>query len=230
MDLGINIKSLRKEKGLTQEQLAYELGVSPQAISRWENNITYPDISMLPMLADYFEVSLDRLMGRGKECNVSERERFFKEVRLCEDKYGTDKAIIMYRNMLEKYPLDVYIQFGLCNALYLQYKYSHDKNIEKEIFVLCNKINKSNMPDMQCGARRLLVLMHVQNGEYEKAKKLVNELPSFRCGRELMIAEVLSGDEKIKCIEGIIDILRQKIYTLEKTIEMFSAEPPLVNS
>lgn len=45
-----------------------------------------------------------------------------------------------------------------------------------------------------------------------------------------MIAEVLSGDEKIKCIEGIIDILRQKIYTLEKTIEMFSAEPPLVNS
>lgn len=65
-------------------------------------NITYSDISMLPMLADYFEVSLDRLMGRGKECNVSERERFFKEVRLCEDKYGTDKAIIMYRNMLEK--------------------------------------------------------------------------------------------------------------------------------
>ncbi len=70
----------------------------------------------------------------------------------------------------------------------------------------------------------------MRNGEYEKAKKLVNELPSFRCGRELMIAEVLSGDEKIKCIEGIIDILRQKIYTLEKTIEMFSAEPPLVNS
>ncbi len=39
-------------------------------------NITYPDISMLPMLADYFEVSLDRLMGRGKECNISEREKF----------------------------------------------------------------------------------------------------------------------------------------------------------
>lgn len=219
MDLGVNIKSCRKEKGLTQEQLAYELGVSSQAISRWENNITYPDISMLPMIADYFEVSLDWLMGRRKECNLSEREKFFKEARLCEDNRGIDEAIIMNRKMLEKYPSDVYIQFSLSNYLYSKYKSCHDKNIEKEIFVLCNKINQSNKPDMQCGARRLLVLMYVQNGEYERAKKLVNDLPSFRCGRELMIAEVLRGDEKSKCIEKIIEMLRQKIDVYERKIK-----------
>lgn len=216
MDLGKNIKCCRKKKGLTQEQLAYELGVSSQAISRWENNITYPDITMLPMIADFFEVSLDWLMGRIKECSLSERERFFKEVRLCEDKYGIDKSIIMHKKMLEKYPSDIYIQFSLSNVLFLKYKSCHDKDIEKEIFALCNKINQSNKPDMQCGARRLLVLMYVKNGEYERAKKLVNDLPSFRCGRELMIAETLRGDEKIKCIEGIIDMLSKKIYTLKK--------------
>lgn len=66
-------------------------------------NITYPDISMLPMLADYFEVSLDRLMGRGKECNVSEREKFFKEVGLCEDKCGTVN-MKRQKSLLMNYP------------------------------------------------------------------------------------------------------------------------------
>lgn len=72
--MGINIRRCRIEKGLTQEKLAYELGVSAQAVSHWENNITYPDISMLPIIADYFEVSIDELMGWVKECFLEERE------------------------------------------------------------------------------------------------------------------------------------------------------------
>ena len=78
--LGENIRMLRTEKGLTQEQLGYELGVSGQAVSRWENGATYPDISMLPLIADYFSVSLDDLMGRGKELSAEERDAFFKKM------------------------------------------------------------------------------------------------------------------------------------------------------
>lgn len=51
--LGENIRSLRIASGITQEQLGYELGVSAQAVSRWENGATYPDITMLPMIADF---------------------------------------------------------------------------------------------------------------------------------------------------------------------------------
>ena len=62
MNLGNKIKTLRKEHNLTQENLAEMLGVSYQAISRWENNITSPDISTLPILANIFNVTVDYLL------------------------------------------------------------------------------------------------------------------------------------------------------------------------
>jgi len=60
--LGGRISALRREKGITQDQLAEAMGVSPQAVSKWENDISCPDISMLPQLADYFQVSIDELL------------------------------------------------------------------------------------------------------------------------------------------------------------------------
>jgi len=62
--LSARILALRKEKGLTQEALAGQLGVSYQAVSKWENGQSCPDIALLPLLADIFEVSIDSLFGR----------------------------------------------------------------------------------------------------------------------------------------------------------------------
>ena len=62
MDFGTNLKQLRKEKNLTQEELAECLSVSPQTVSKWENNITMPDLSVLPVLADYFGTTVDILI------------------------------------------------------------------------------------------------------------------------------------------------------------------------
>ena len=62
--LGSNIMHLRKENGMTQEQLATALGISYQAVSKWETGNSSPDISTLPLLADLFSVSIDTLFGR----------------------------------------------------------------------------------------------------------------------------------------------------------------------
>lgn len=62
-NFGTTLKELRKKRGLTQEQLAEYLGISSQAVSKWENNISYPDVSLLPVLANYFQVSTDELLG-----------------------------------------------------------------------------------------------------------------------------------------------------------------------
>ena len=62
--LGNRIAELRKEAGLTQEQLAGKLGVTYQAVSKWENGNSYPDISLLPRLSEIFQVSLDSLFGK----------------------------------------------------------------------------------------------------------------------------------------------------------------------
>jgi transcriptional regulator with XRE-family HTH domain len=61
--MGKRIMFLRKDKGLTQEQLAERVGVSPQAVSKWENDASCPDITILPMLADVLGVTTDELLG-----------------------------------------------------------------------------------------------------------------------------------------------------------------------
>lgn len=62
--MGAIIARKRKELGLTQEQLAGELGISYQAVSKWENELSSPDISTLPLLADLFDITIDELFGR----------------------------------------------------------------------------------------------------------------------------------------------------------------------
>ena len=61
MNIGNNIKQLRQQKKLTQEQVAEKLGVSYQAVSKWENNANTPDITLLPKIAEIFGVSIDAL-------------------------------------------------------------------------------------------------------------------------------------------------------------------------
>lgn len=63
LSIGKRIMMLRKRSGLTQEQLAERLGVTPQAVSKWENDGSCPDISLLPVLADVFGVTTDELLG-----------------------------------------------------------------------------------------------------------------------------------------------------------------------
>ncbi len=63
MNLGNNISERRKAKGMTQEELAANLGVSPQAVSKWENNLSCPDISLLPEISKLFGISVDELLG-----------------------------------------------------------------------------------------------------------------------------------------------------------------------
>ena len=58
-----NIKRLRKARDITQEDFSEMLGVSCQSVSRWENNVCYPDLELLPVIAEFFGISTDKLMG-----------------------------------------------------------------------------------------------------------------------------------------------------------------------
>lgn len=65
--IGQNIYELRKKNNFTQEELANKLNISFQAISKWENGVSYPDISLLPIIADLFKVSIDSLLNYAVE-------------------------------------------------------------------------------------------------------------------------------------------------------------------
>lgn len=67
---GQRFTRLRKEKGLTQEDIALKVNISAQAVSKWENDISMPDISILPLLSDILDITLDELLGKVKKQDV----------------------------------------------------------------------------------------------------------------------------------------------------------------
>ena len=74
MDFGEQIKSIRQKEKLTQEQFAMKLNVSRQAVSNWENNKNLPDIGMLILMSDVFQISLDYLIkGENEMNNMTEK-------------------------------------------------------------------------------------------------------------------------------------------------------------
>ena len=77
LKIGTIIKELRGEHNITQDTLAAAIGVTPQAISRWESENGYPDIEILPALADFFSVSIDELLGY----KLSEREAALADIK-----------------------------------------------------------------------------------------------------------------------------------------------------
>lgn len=88
--IGTQIARLRKEQEITQTALAEYLSVSPQAVSRWENGISIPDICLLPQIAAFFSVSIDDLFG------VSDYEKILFLVK----KYSSDRNDLNYREAM----------------------------------------------------------------------------------------------------------------------------------
>lgn len=78
MSLGKTIQTLRKERNLTQNELAEKLYVSYQAVSQWENGNTNPDIAIIPNIADVFGITIDELFGRSKQETTKEESSYGK--------------------------------------------------------------------------------------------------------------------------------------------------------
>ena len=101
LNLSENIKRYRKEMGLTQEELAEAFGITIGAVSKWESGSTIPDIMTLIELADFFNISVDVLLGysiSSKSVNdiIQKINNLLKEARYDEAIYETDKALIRY--------------------------------------------------------------------------------------------------------------------------------------
>ena len=62
--IGEKIAELRKQKNMTQEGFGAMLGISAQSVSKWENNVSLPDISLIPIIADTFDISIDELFDK----------------------------------------------------------------------------------------------------------------------------------------------------------------------
>lgn len=80
IQIGKVIAAHRKEKGITQEELANHLGVSKPAVSKWESEQSYPDILLLPELAAYFDISIDQLVGYEPQMTKEEIRKLYQRL------------------------------------------------------------------------------------------------------------------------------------------------------
>ena len=99
--LSENIKSLRLEKGLTQETLSEFLGVTSQSVSNWERGESYPDITLLPEIAGFFKVSVDELLGVNR---AEDEEEIIKELEAYDNIRDEKLKLEIINRLKEKFP------------------------------------------------------------------------------------------------------------------------------
>ena len=115
--LAEQLRKLRKEKGNTQEELAVHLGITTQAVSKWEREEGYPDISLLPVIALYYDVSIDDLLGVG-EMVKEKRRREISEQNITLFRTGKNRErVALLREAKKEFPNDLSILYDLMYAL-----------------------------------------------------------------------------------------------------------------
>ncbi len=131
--VGKILQGLRKAKGITQEQLSEVLGVSTAAISKWENEQMYPDISYFPILARFFNVSIDCLFGFTNDLSEQEYEDNLKE---CVELFKTgdyEKGLEKIKHLTYLFPTNDRLRVNLTSAVipYLALAENQNLNISK---------------------------------------------------------------------------------------------------
>ena len=179
MSIGSNIKKLRREREMTQEQLAECLGITANAVSQWECDRTAPDISQLPILARVLRVTTDRLLGIDFSRDEQEIKRILEESLACNRTGQFSKSVEIAKNGLKQYPRSYQLMARLAEGLLAM------QGSEKEMERLCDKILKEcteSGPRDQ--AYRLKILLYGKRGKYDEIMEMANDLPHIWVSQE----------------------------------------------
>ena len=217
MNIGLKIKKLRQKNTITQEELADCLGVSTQAISRWENSVTYPDITLLPLIANYFEVTIDDLMGMDELKDIKKLNETYSIVHQLEFEGKYDEAIKMIRDTLRIYPNNYSLLSELALALTIKNNSISDFN---EAITISEKVlDKSTNEKVRSTTKANLCQLYLRVNEYEKGSNLIKSLPHVWECREMLVPELYRGKdyslETKKSILIIFNMIANKIKKIE---------------
>jgi len=208
MSIGTTIKKLRRERDMTQEQLAEYLGITANAVSQWECDKTSPDISQLPILANLFEVTTDYLLGVDVSNKQLVIERIHNEAwTLCNagDKEGAAHII---RTALASYPNSFKLMYDL--VIFLYQRAFHQECSAEEYNAFCKEaadyIDKiiAGCNDMKIYGETVELACNIfpSIGRYDEAIRLVEKIPD--ASKDDILAVLYSGDKVIEHTKNII--------------------------
>ena len=204
MNIGNKIKELRKKRGITQEQLANAVGISFQAVSKWENNIALPDITLMPLLANYFGVSTDELF----DFSLSKMEKEIKKI--VENAYeyresDPEKSRQILEEGLKMYPEnDILVN----NMLYVVA--DPDETIE----MASELAEKTRLAEVKYDALRFLAYAYKKKGDLKSAETAIEQIPEIYFTKLTEMAYLLEGEPKFRAAE------KQKWISFENLIQM----------
>ncbi len=207
IQLGEKIKQLRKERGISQDKLAGHLGVSFQAVSKWETGAGMPDVTLIPAIASFFGVSTDELF----DFNVYTIEQNVKEIVAQHSLYwDTDKAKAeqILREGLKKYPGNDVLLNCLIGVIPLPER-------STEVIDLCNAlIANTHMDDVKYDAQRILAEAYASQGEYSLAKKAIEQIPEIYFTKLGTAARLLKDDDMFEAA------VKQRSISFEDLLDM----------
>lgn len=195
MEIGKRIQHLRREKNLTQEQMAAALGVTSAAVSKWETNAAIPDVSLLCPLARLLGTTVDALLDfrpalEQEEINalLEDRRKLFEEKRL-------EEAVESCEALLREYPDDLRLKCAAA-GLYVMYMpaFSNTDGIDRQMertIALLEDSRKSKEPLLAANSRSMLVNLYIMQGELDKALELLNEEQEVQLNIRIMRANIL---------------------------------------
>lgn len=212
--IGAIIRKLRTEKNITQDTLAAAIGVTPQAISRWESENGYPDIELLPLLADFFSISTDELLGY----KLSKREEEIAGVknemaRLSE--VGTiNERVAFARNALLRYPSDYEIKENLAVCLYHLWHDTKNADLLDEIESLCLSVAaECSNEDIRYDSINILISIYGNTKQCKKAAQAVNMLTPMKYCREFAKSSGIGDGNTELYIQDAINKLTDHLGT-----------------
>ena len=213
--LGEKIKSLRKQKNISQEVFANYLGVSFQAVSKWENGNTMPDVTMIPAIASFFGVSTDELF----DFNIYEIEKNIEAIVDEHSKYWDEdktKAEQIIRDGLKKYPGNDVLLNCLIGVISELGKNDEVITIGKAL------VESTKYDDVRLDAYRIMAEAYKAKGEYELAKEAIEHIPEIYFSNLYVKAYLLEGEEKYEaaCKEASLSF-EHLIWMLEILGEIY---------
>ncbi|MBQ8186790.1 MAG: helix-turn-helix domain-containing protein [Clostridia bacterium] len=194
MSIGTIIKKLRRERDMTQEELAGLLNLTPAAVSGWECDRNAPDISQLPMLSHIFGVSADVLLG----IDVTAQEEKIEAVIARAESLPSKEAAALYRDALREFPASYRLMLRLADNLdYRNEPETWDARVAEQI-ALYEKIRETcREPYYKNVADGRLCGIYIRQGKRDEARKIADGVPHFLYPRTSLDRMLAEGMEKI---------------------------------
>lgn len=184
------ISTLRKEMGITQEQVAQYVGVSKAAVSKWETGLSYPDITLLPKLATFFNLSIDSLLGYEPQMTKENIQKLYAQLA---EKFSVQPFSDVQQE-IEDYVKEYYSCFPLLielAVLYLNYhKHAeHPEAILNRVVELCQRVrNQAQEYKYVHKAEFVEATAFLMMNEPEKVLELLGDHIEIEFGTENIIA------------------------------------------